>query len=103
MPPPTLCALAVLLLAFSHSCHGQQMGFMDHCPPNDIPASGNVTDLTELTFWGKVSDGRVWFVEFYAGERVRVSFRCSVRIAASCELQDSCQHSEAGVKHVNTV
>lgn len=59
----------MLLLALSQGCNGQQMRFMDVCPLNDIPASGNVTDLTELTFWGKVSDGRVWFVEFYAGKQ----------------------------------
>jgi hypothetical protein len=37
------------------------------CPPVEIPASTNVTDLTELTFWGRIADGRVWMVEFYAG------------------------------------
>lgn len=30
-----------------------------------IPASSNVTDLTEYTF-KQTADGRVWFVEFYA-------------------------------------
>lgn len=44
----------------------------DVCPPNEIPASANVTDLSGLTFWGQVSDGRVWFVEFYAGKELGV-------------------------------
>eukprot|EP00879_Flechtneria_rotunda_P002806 GHRR01003017.1.p1 GENE.GHRR01003017.1~~GHRR01003017.1.p1 ORF type:complete len:246 (+),score=16.37 GHRR01003017.1:28-765(+) len=31
-----------------------------------IPASANVTQLNEFTFQGRISDGKVWFVEFYA-------------------------------------
>lgn len=68
-----LCCLLVLcatLASLLSSCQGQQqhMQFMDLCPPHEIPASANVTDLTELTFWGRVADGRVWLVEFYAGD-----------------------------------
>jgi len=58
----------VLLSAAQQHTFGQGIGIMDRCPPNEIPASSNVTDLTELAFWGQVADGRVWFVEFYAGE-----------------------------------
>lgn len=63
-----IALLLVLLSTAQQHTFGQQIGMMDICPPNEIPASSNVTDLTELTFWGQVADGRVWFVEFYAGE-----------------------------------
>lgn len=37
-------------------------------PAQEIPASPNVSTLNEYTFNGKIADGRVWFVEYYAGE-----------------------------------
>lgn len=68
---PRLPLLPFLLLAAAASlstCDCQQINFRDSCPPDEIHASSSVTDLTELTFWGRVTDGRVWFVEFYAGK-----------------------------------
>jgi hypothetical protein len=62
--------LLLLLAAAASLSNCQEFNYREFCPPNEIEASSNVTDLTELTFWGRVADGRVWFVEFYAGECV---------------------------------
>lgn len=67
MRTDTGCLLAVLLVTVLSVGSCQELNFRELCPPNEIQASSNVTDLTELTFWGKIADGRVWFVEFYAG------------------------------------
>jgi hypothetical protein len=57
----------LLLLAVACSTPALAITPTELCPPVTIAASSNVTDLTPLTFQGRIADGRVWFVEFYAG------------------------------------
>jgi thiol:disulfide interchange protein len=72
-----LLLLSLLLaVAAARSQQPAPSGFEHHaalaaqqlCPPETgIPAgSGNVVELNELTFQGRIADGRVWLVELYA-------------------------------------
>jgi hypothetical protein len=86
MRSATLSFLAAVLSSTYLIANGQELNFREFCPPNEIHASSNVTDLTELTF-GKTADGRVWLVEFYAGECWQHHYA-----AVGATLETPCKH-----------
>lgn len=58
-------AIVKVLLVFSLAAASAQQPHASP-KPDKIPASSNVTELNEYTF-SQTADGRIWFVEFYAG------------------------------------